>query len=111
MMMKEQFETSYLFGGNAPFVEELYEAWLEDAASVPESWQKYFDDLARQPGAAARDVAHAPVIAAFEAAGRTGFRPTGSASGGDVQKNLAVESLINAYRFSGHQRAERDHRG
>ena len=51
-MMKEQFENSYLFGGNAPFVEELYEAWLEDAASVPESWKQYFEDLARQPGAA-----------------------------------------------------------
>src|SRR5574343_1601416 len=108
-MMKEQFENSYLFGGNAPFVEELYEAWLEDATSVPESWKQYFEDLAPQPGAAPRDVAHAPVIAAFEASGRNGgFRPTASASGGDVQKSMAVESLINAYRFAGHQRAELD---
>ncbi len=70
-MMKEKFGNSYLFGGNAPFVEELYEAWLEDAASVPESWNQYFSDLARQPGAVARDVAHAPVIAAFEALVKT----------------------------------------
>ena len=55
--MKEKFGNSYLFGGNAPFVEELYEAWLEDPAAVPESWNQYFSDLARQPGAVARDVA------------------------------------------------------
>ena len=101
-MMKEKFGNSYLFGGNAPFVEELYEAWLENAASVPESWNQYFADLARQPGAVARDVAHAPVIAAFEALGKNGgFRPTAAAAGGDVQKSMAVEQLINAYRFNG----------
>ena len=108
-MMKEKFGSTYLFGGNAPFVEELYEAWLEDAASVPESWNQYFSDLARQPGAVARDVAHAPVIAAFEALGKNGgFRPTAAASGGDAQKSMAVEQLISAYRFSGHQRADLD---
>ncbi|BBU68996.1 2-oxoglutarate dehydrogenase E1 component [Fluviibacter phosphoraccumulans] len=108
-MMKEKFGNSYLFGGNAPFVEELYEAWLENAASVPESWNQYFADLARQPGAVARDVAHAPVIAAFEALGKNGgFRPTAAAAGGDVQKSMAVEQLINAYRFNGHQRADLD---
>ncbi len=107
--MKEKFGSTYLFGGNAPFVEELYEAWLEDAASVPESWNQYFSDLARQPGAVARDVAHAPVIAAFEALGKNGgFRPTAAASGGDAQKSMAVEQLISAYRFSGHQRADLD---
>ena len=49
--MKEQFENSYLFGGNAPFVEELYEAWLENAADVPESWRqvrKKLDDIHHQ---------------------------------------------------------------
>ncbi len=29
-LMKEFLGTSYLFGGNAPFIEELYEAWLEN---------------------------------------------------------------------------------
>ena len=31
----------------------------------PAEWREYFDRLAQMPGFVARDVAHAPVIAAF----------------------------------------------
>jgi 2-oxoglutarate dehydrogenase E1 component len=34
-MMKEFLSNSYLFGGNAPFVEELYESYLNNPQSVP----------------------------------------------------------------------------
>jgi hypothetical protein len=65
-----------VFGGNAPFVEELYENYLNDPTSVPAEWRDYFDRLAQMPGYVARDVAHAPVIAAFaELAKDGGFRP------------------------------------
>ena len=30
---------SYLFGGNAPYVEEMYENYLADPTSVPENWR------------------------------------------------------------------------
>ena len=66
MTMKQLESTSYLFGHNAPFIEELYENYLADPASVPEAWRAYFDKMQNQPGAAPRDVAHGPVIAAFE---------------------------------------------
>ena len=49
-MMMQNFGTSYLFGGNAPFVEELYENYLDNPASVPDEWREYFDKLAQQPG-------------------------------------------------------------
>lgn len=64
-MTIQQRSTSHLFGSNAPFIEELYENYLADPASVPESWRAYFDNLQSQSGAALRDVAHGPVIAAF----------------------------------------------
>ncbi len=35
-MMKEFNSSSYLFGGNAPYVEELYESYLNNPGSVPE---------------------------------------------------------------------------
>ena len=44
-MMNELFGTSLLFGGNAPFVEELYEKYLDNPASVPGEWRDYFDKL------------------------------------------------------------------
>ena len=30
---------SYLFGGNAPYVEEMYENYLANPCSVPDSWR------------------------------------------------------------------------
>src|SRR3990172_6012254 len=67
-MMKDLLANSYLFGGNAPFVEELYEAYLNTPQSVPEAWREYFDKLQVLPAATAeggRDVAHAPIVDAF----------------------------------------------
>ena len=43
--MKESRGNSYLFGGNAPYVEELYEAYLDNPGSVPDKWRSYFDAL------------------------------------------------------------------
>ena len=43
-MMNQLFGTSLLFGGNAPFVEELYENYLDNPASVPGDWRDYFDN-------------------------------------------------------------------
>ena len=44
-MMKAFQSNSYLFGGNAPYVEELYESYLNNPGSVPERWREYFDNL------------------------------------------------------------------
>src|ERR687884_637811 len=59
---------SYLFGGNAPYVEEMYENYLADPTSVPEMWREYFDALQHVPavdGTNAKDVPHLPVVNAF----------------------------------------------
>ena len=50
-MMQQFLDNSYLFGGNAPFVEELYEAYLADPGSVSEQWRSYFDRMQLLPGA------------------------------------------------------------
>ncbi len=106
-MMMQNFGTSYLFGGNAPFVEELYENYLDNPASVPDEWREYFDKLAQQPGAAARDVPHFPVIAAFAEQGKRGPVRT-VVTAGDDKKQVAVLQLINAYRFLGNRWANLD---
>ena len=66
--MQQYRSNSYLFGGNAPYVEELYEAYLDNPGAVPENWRKYFDALQHVPaadGSETRDVAHAPVVESF----------------------------------------------
>jgi hypothetical protein len=40
-MMQQYRSNSYLFGGNAPYVEELYEAYLDNPGSVPDNWRVY----------------------------------------------------------------------
>ena len=38
-------ETSFLYGGNATFVEDLYARWVNDPKSVEPSWQAFFASL------------------------------------------------------------------
>ena len=38
-------ETSFLYGGNAAFVEDLYSRWASDPKSVEPSWQAFFSTL------------------------------------------------------------------
>ncbi len=112
-MMQQYRASSYLFGGNAPYVEEMYEAYLDNPASVAESWRAYFDALQHVPatdGSDARDVAHAPVIESF--AQRAKANAFGNrASGADLavaRKQVHVQSLIAAYRFLGSRWADLD---
>ncbi|NMF88072.1 2-oxoglutarate dehydrogenase E1 component [Aromatoleum petrolei] len=106
-MTIQQRSTSHLFGSNAPFIEELYENYLSDPASVPESWRAYFDNLQSQSGAALRDVAHGPVIAAFAEMAKRGAVRT-VVSEGDDKRQVSTLQLINAYRFLGNRWANLD---
>jgi 2-oxoglutarate dehydrogenase E1 component len=105
---------SYLFGGNAPYVEEMYENYLANPGSVPENWRDYFDALQNVPaadGSTAKDVPHLPVINAFaERAKQGGIRVVG-ARGADSEmgrKRTAVQQLIAAYRNVGARWADLD---
>ena len=46
-------QTSFLYGGNAGYIEELYAAYQDNPASVSEDWQKYFAEL-KDPAADVR---------------------------------------------------------
>ena len=39
-MMDDKQSFSYLFGSNAPYIEELYENYLNDPNSVDEHWKQ-----------------------------------------------------------------------
>jgi len=108
-LMKEFLGTSYLFGGNAPFIEELYEVWLENPESVAPEWRRWFEQI-QQPGA--RDVAHEPIRQAFVKLAYK--RPDGNGHAPTVavaaleRKQVSVLQLINAYRFLGLRHANVD---
>src|SRR5258708_18586286 len=102
--MKEFLSNSYLFGANAPFIEELYEAYLDDPQSVPEQWREYFDKLQRVPaganaGSGGRDVAHAPIVESFARRARAGAARPAPAVAGFDRKQVSVLQVIPEYRF------------
>jgi 2-oxoglutarate dehydrogenase E1 component len=105
---------TYLFGGNAPYVEEMYENYLENPGSVPDNWRSYFDALQHVPaadGSTARDVAHLPVINAFAERAKQGTTKVVQASGADSElgrQRTAVQQLIAAYRNVGARWADLD---
>ena len=41
-------QTSFLFGANAPFIEELYERYLGDPSAVDAEWRTFFEALGEQ---------------------------------------------------------------
>ena len=113
-LYKKNLENSYLYGGNASFVESLYEDYLAYPSSVSPAWRRYFDTLKRQNGSSRAEIAHAPIqqqlieqskrksSVAVPAAPRTGMDTDAA------RKQAAVLRLIHAYRLLGHHRANVD---
>jgi 2-oxoglutarate dehydrogenase E1 component len=59
-VMQRMWDSAHLSGGNAPYVEELYELYLHDPNAVPEEWRTYFQKLPTD-GSAATDVSHSTI--------------------------------------------------
>ena len=104
--MLEVWNQSYLAGGNAPYIESLYESYLDDPGSVNPRWRQFFDDVSQQQG----DISHEHIRQHFKQLVRqfSGGRTPVSAPPAHDEKQLRVLQLINAYRFRGHQRAHFD---
>jgi len=111
--MQQYQSNSYLFGGNAPYVEELYEAYLQNPTSVPDNWRAYFDAMQNVPavdGSNSRDVPHAPIVASFAERAKAGPIKTivASADSDMGRKRVAATQLIAAYRNIGSHWADLD---
>ena len=109
--LKEQYEQTPLFGGNANAVEALYEQFLADAASVPEGWKTYFESL----GDPETEIAHSVIRESLLDGAKSGRRGTAvrpaSFDGKPAppgEKQAAVARLIQVYSLRGHQVADID---
>src|SRR5262252_781505 len=89
-------EPTPLNGGNADFLDALYEQYLRDPGSVEEPWRSYFAQLVagatEQPHGAIRKA-----IAERAASGRSGSGGAASAA-----KQAAVSRLIQVWINRGH---------
>jgi len=104
-MLKEFLNNSYLFGGNAPFIEDLYEKYLVNPQSIPEEWRDYFDRMQVLPGSSDKDVAHAPVVESFVQRAKAGqFTQNRTMAVEPVapeRLQVAALLLVTAYRIAG----------
>ena len=86
---------SYLNGGNLAFLEQLYEQFTQDPASVDVQWRSYFSTL---------DI---------ETSTASPFHSTGDGSAAELSpeaagRQSAVMQMINGHRSRGHQVAKLD---
>ena len=102
-LLKQFAQSSQLAGGNAAYVEDLYEQYLVSPDSVAPEWASYFDGF---KGRQAGDVPHSAVIAHMLDAARTAAAVGGAVQGDERERN--VGRLITAYRSRGHLGARLD---
>ncbi len=105
-LLKQFAQSSQLNGGNASYVEDLYEQYLVDPDSVGPKWKAYFDGF---KGREAGDVPHSVVIEQIAAASRQAANNghVAAPAGGD-ERERNVGRLITAYRSRGHLGANLD---
>lgn len=109
----EQFrQSSPLYGGNAAFIEDLYESFLRNPESVSENWRQYFRSLQEPHDGGLRDIAHGPIRESFaHLARQPALVPLarGPALAPEAaEKQASVLRIMNAYRTRGHQAANLD---
>ncbi|WP_194755883.1 2-oxoglutarate dehydrogenase E1 component [Aliidiomarina indica] len=104
--MQAWIESSPFAGGNAAYIEELFELYLDDPTAVPADWREVFDSLPK----GALDVKHSEIREQFREAAKHKLKQAGSGSLNSelAEKQVRVLQLINAYRFRGHQHASLD---
>lgn len=78
-------EPSPLYPGNAQYLDDLYEQYLQGGGAIDSTWRKYFDSLKSNH-----------------------TEPNDSINASHTEKQIAVLQLINAYRFRGHRQANLD---
>ncbi len=117
--LDELWESSYLAGGNAAYLEQLYENFLADPNSIDDTWRERFETLPSVNGTA-KDVSHEAIKESFRQLARQ--RPIRVAAGtsamsagigagmsaGQGVKQAQILQFIDSYRFLGHLQATLD---
>ncbi len=115
-------ETSFLTGGNAVFIAELYGQYLADPASVDPSWIQFFHELADEGDAVTMDFKGTPdqkrdlkIIGAVDPDVIPAKKPNGKAAPVSEEANkqalldtVRILMLIRNYRVRGHLLADLD---
>jgi 2-oxoglutarate dehydrogenase E1 component len=99
--LAELIASTPLSGGNAAYVESVYERFLENRESVDAQWRELFDAL---PAAGTPDVPRGDIVAALTQRLRApvAARPAAEATLAESEKQGAVSRLVQTYSNRGH---------
>src|SRR5271165_1561526 len=104
--LADQFAATALSGGNAAFIEELYEEFLRDPSSLDPKWRDYFSGFQGAGG----ETPHGPIrerlLSRLNSPARAAVKV--SPSDGASAKQGAVSRLIQVYMNRGHLVANLD---
>jgi 2-oxoglutarate dehydrogenase E1 component len=106
--MEAQRASSVFAGGNAAYLEQLYELYLQDPTQVDAAWRNYFDSLPKVNGQ--HEESHAQIKQQFIELSKQ-HKPIVTVSDAGFEherKQIQVLRLINAYRLQGHLHAQID---
>jgi 2-oxoglutarate dehydrogenase E1 component len=106
----QQNSSSYLFGGNADFIEELYEQYLLDPNNIDNKWRAYFDSIQDGSirGNESKDINHSLIRDKFVAITQNpNFVSSASNSELDTMQ-AQVWQLVENYRTLGVEYADLD---
>ena len=113
--MELLWQSSHIAGGNATYVENLYESYLKDPNGVPEQWRDYFDKLPTVDSAIVQieDVPHSVIRERFAQISKMRVRTEATVEHDSQateyeRKQVQVVRMISAYRQRGHQKANLD---
>jgi 2-oxoglutarate dehydrogenase E1 component len=105
--LADQLATTALSGGNAGFIEDLYEQFLRDPGSLSPAWVEYFKGLGGNGG----EIAHGPIreriLARVQQPPAAAVSPSAPSDGASAKQG-AVSRLIQVYANRGHLIANLD---
>ena len=104
--MLQENASSYLYGSNMDFIEELYENYLDNPGNVSDKWKKYFDSIQDE---GIKDKNHSEIINLFSYITKNANTNTVSSNTSNASDaQIKVWTLIDNYRKYGVQMAKLD---
>jgi 2-oxoglutarate dehydrogenase E1 component len=92
-------DTSYLSGNSAPYIEALYEDFLQNPEAVGSKWRSYFESVLNGV-APQQEVSHQQIEQTLKELASQPKKFVAAAATSELQE--AVDDLIRAYRDFGH---------
>ncbi|KAJ5097363.1 Dehydrogenase E1 component [Penicillium angulare] len=103
---QQRFYSAASLRNSSDYVDDLYNSWCQDPASVDTSWQRYFHAIEQDLPTPKIPIASRHLVLGWDPYPETLKTPQASLSSTAFHNEHKVERLIEAYRKHGHKKAK-----